>query len=139
MRKIAILGSFDGLTTALGMILSLAITGNFHGLAIAAVALAVGAAFSMAGGEYLGEDKTDWTLAKVMWTASLLGSALPAVAFLAPQPYCWPICAVLVIGMLAVIAYERPEPFWHSLRRTVIVLAVATAFGVGTGLLVGLL
>jgi VIT1/CCC1 family predicted Fe2+/Mn2+ transporter len=79
----AIFGSFDGLTSALGVITGLVIAGTHTGSRIlaAALGLAVAATVGMGAGEYLSDESRSVRRALVMGAATLAGSMLPAVPF----------------------------------------------------------
>jgi VIT1/CCC1 family predicted Fe2+/Mn2+ transporter len=79
----AIFGSFDGLTSALGVITGLIVAGTHTGSRIlaGALGLAVAATVGMGAGEYLSDESRNLRLALVMAAATLVGSILPALPF----------------------------------------------------------
>lgn len=79
----AIFGSFDGLTSALGVITGLIVAGTPTGSRIlaGALGLAVAATVGMGAGEYLSDENRNLRLALVMAAATLVGSILPALPF----------------------------------------------------------
>jgi VIT1/CCC1 family predicted Fe2+/Mn2+ transporter len=81
--KQAIFGSFDGLTSALGVITGLIVAGTHTGSRIlaGALGLAVAATVGMGAGEYLSDESRNLRLALVMAAATLAGSILPALPF----------------------------------------------------------
>ena len=137
-REQLIFGLFDGVTSALGMVLALAATGNVRGLVVAAVALAVGAAVSMGAGEWLSDTSSSLHRAAVMASATLAGSVAPALPFLifAGVP-AFVVCAALTVLTVVVIAEARPGAPLPSYTKTAGVLLVATTLGVGASLLAG--
>jgi hypothetical protein len=72
----AVFGTFDGLTSALGVIAGLVVAGTHDGRRIlaAALGLAVAATIGMGAGEYLSDTGRSKRLAAVMALASLTGS-----------------------------------------------------------------
>ena len=107
----AIFGSFDGLTSALGVIAAAYLTGNTHILVATACGLAIASAVSMAGGEFLSEtSKRNGALnrAGIMAVATFIGSFLPAIPFLFfVKPVALMVACVLVLAAAAVIAQFR--------------------------------
>jgi hypothetical protein len=83
--KQAIFGSFDGITSALGVVTGLVIAGTHDGSRIlaAALGLAVAATVGMGAGEYLSDTNRSLRRAGVMGSATLAGSLAPAVPFVA--------------------------------------------------------
>ncbi len=81
--KQAIFGSFDGLTSALGVITGLIVAGTPTGSRIlaASLGLAVAATIGMGAGEYLSDESRSLRRAAVMAAATLTGSILPALPF----------------------------------------------------------
>lgn len=79
----AVFGSFDGLTSALGVIAGLIVAGTHTGPRIlaGALGLAVAATVGMGAGEYLSDESRNLRLALVMAAATLVGSILPALPF----------------------------------------------------------
>jgi VIT1/CCC1 family predicted Fe2+/Mn2+ transporter len=81
----AIFGSFDGITSALGVITGLIVAGTHSGARIlaASLGLAVAATVGMGAGQYLSDEKRSVRLALVMGAATFAGSVLPALPFVA--------------------------------------------------------
>ncbi len=79
----AVFGSFDGLTSALGVIAGLIVAGTHTGPRIlaGALGLAVAATVGMGAGEYLSDESRNLRLALIMAAATLVGSILPALPF----------------------------------------------------------
>jgi len=136
----AIFGSFDGLASAIGMVAAVAITGQIHTLVLAAVALAVGAAVSMAAGEWLSDPDASLHRAGVMGLATLIGSALPALPFIVLANTTAVLgCALVTVGCGALIAELRPGARGRSYGLTFGVLGVASVAAVGASLVAGAL
>jgi VIT1/CCC1 family predicted Fe2+/Mn2+ transporter len=133
-----VFGCFDGLASALGVIVATASTGNAHSVVIAATALAVGAAVSMGAGQWLSDDAKSTRKALVMALATLGGSILPAVPFFAlAGPLAWLCCGAVTVGLGAVIAEVRPGKVVPSYALTFSVLIVASGLAVATSLAAG--
>jgi hypothetical protein len=125
--KAAILGSFDGLTCFLGVVLGLVLHKANPALIMPA-AVGVGAAetVGMAAAEWLSESKNGFGASAVMGLATGAGAVIPALPFaVMPGWYArsWSIAFVLVIT--AVIAWKRYRTGERSL-----VLAAAESYGV---------
>ncbi len=134
-RQTAILGSFDGLASALGFILALAIRHQYAALIVATIAGAVGAAGSMGFGEWLADNGRSWRLALIMAAATGLGCVTPAIPFYvttgtAALGGCLALSCVLAVA----IARVRPEPQPQSYLRTFAVLIVVTGLSLAASL-----
>lgn len=140
----AIFGSFDGLTSALGVIAAAYLTGNAHVLVAAACGLAIASAVSMAGGEFLSETsqrKGALNRAGIMACATFIGSFLPAVPFLfLPKPVALAVTGVLVLVAAVVIAQFRVSA--HGALRAYLqtfgILVAAASLSIGATLLFNL-
>ncbi len=139
MRE-AIFGSFDGMTSALGVVAAAYVTSSAHVLVIASICLAIASAVSMAGGMFLSEQgvqKDEMQRAGVMAGATFAGSFLPAVPFLfAPKPVALVLALVLVCGAAIVIAQVR-VPTHGAVRayaQTLGLLVVAAVLSIGATL-----
>jgi VIT1/CCC1 family predicted Fe2+/Mn2+ transporter len=79
----AIFGSFDGMTSTLGVVAGLLATKTSatHVVA-AAIGIAVAATVGMGAGQYLSDGRRNLRKALVMALATLVGSVLPALPFL---------------------------------------------------------
>ena len=137
-RRQAVFGGFDGLTSALGLIVATALTVGVHALAVAAVALAVGAAVSMGAGEWLSDPDASRRRAVVMGVATLVASALPAVPFFVLSGLAAFVgCALITTALVVVIAEVRPGGRARSYALTAGILVLAAALAVGSGLIAG--
>jgi VIT1/CCC1 family predicted Fe2+/Mn2+ transporter len=136
----SIFGGFDGLTSALGVIVALAATGSLKTVVEASVALAVGAAASMGAGEWLSDKAASRRRAIVMGLATLCGSIAPAVPFYAlTGALAWLCCAAVTLACGAWIAEVRPGGVLVSYAQTFGVLVVAASLAVGASLVAGAL
>jgi VIT1/CCC1 family predicted Fe2+/Mn2+ transporter len=81
--KEAIFGSFDGMTSTLGVVAGLLAThASASKIVAAAIGIAVAATVGMGAGQYLSDGARNLRNAIVMAVATLVGSAIPAVPFL---------------------------------------------------------
>jgi VIT1/CCC1 family predicted Fe2+/Mn2+ transporter len=133
-----VFGLFDGTTSALGVIVATAATGNAKAVIVASVALAVGAAVSMAAGQWLSDTKRSLRRALVMGLATLLGSILPAVPFFAVSGFlAWVCCGVVTVALASLIAEVRPGAPLPSYAITFTVLTVAAGLAIAASLAAG--
>lgn len=122
----AVFGAFDGLTSALGVVAGLVVTGASapHVLA-ATIGLAVAATTGMAAGQWLsGEDRSVRGTA-AMAAATLTGSALPGVpyAFLTGTPAALAAGAT-VLACATIIGHVRGYRLTYGLLAFVSVVTV---------------
>ena len=75
----AIFGIEDGVVSILGVEIGFLSSGGHTHLLAIVLGLAVAATVSMAGGQYLGDDKKRLGLALVMGLSTLIGTVIPAV------------------------------------------------------------
>ena len=130
----AIFGSFDGLTSALGVIAGLVAAGTTNGphILAASLGLAVAATVGMGAGEYLSDTSRSYRLAAVMGAATFVGSTLPAVPFAFGYGTVQLLCALgLTVTGASVIGHFR------GYRITLAVLSLVAVITVGLSLLVG--
>lgn len=81
--KEAIFGSFDGMTSTLGVVAGLLAThASASKIVAAAIGIAVAATIGMGAGQYLSDGARNLRNALVMAAATLVGSVVPAVPFL---------------------------------------------------------
>jgi VIT1/CCC1 family predicted Fe2+/Mn2+ transporter len=79
----AIFGSFDGMTSTLGVVAGLIATKSSAPHIVAgAIGIAVAATIGMGAGQYLSDGRRNMRKAIVMGLATLVGSVLPAVPFI---------------------------------------------------------
>src|ERR1700727_655755 len=119
-----VFGGFDGLCSALGVIVAVASQGNLRAVAVGSVALAVGSAASMGAGQWLSDRQGNLRKACLMAGATLAGSILPAIPFFAlTGPLAWLCCGAVTLGLGAVIAEVRPGGALRSYTLTFTVLS----------------
>ena len=81
--KEAIFGSFDGMTSTLGVVAGLLAThASASKIVAAAIGIAVAATVGMGAGQYLSDGARNRRNALVMAAATLVGSVVPALPFL---------------------------------------------------------
>ena len=79
----AIFGSFDGMTSTLGVVAGLLATNASASKIVAAsIGIAVAATVGMGAGQYLSDGAKNLRIVIVMAVATLIGSVIPAVPFL---------------------------------------------------------
>lgn len=137
-KPTATFGLEDGTSSAMGVILGAGISLGTRGLLVAAVALAVSASVSMAGGQWLATG--DKHQAGVMGGSTAVGSFLPAMPwlFLSGLP-AFALCILVALCLGALIAELRPGGRASSYAVTFGVLGVATGAAVGASLIAGAL
>ena len=134
----AIFGLEDGCSSAMGVILGAGISLGTRGLLVAAVALAVSASVSMAGGQWLSTGNR--REAAIMGLATALGSFAPALPWLVLSGSPAFILCMAIAGWLGVLIAElRPGGRRSSYALTFGVLFVATGAAVGASLIAGAL
>jgi len=140
----AIFGSFDGLTSALGVIAAAYLTGSTHVLVAAACGLAIASAVSMGGGEFLSEtSKRSGALnrAGIMAVATFIGSFLPAIPFLFfVKPVSLIVACILVLAAAVVIAQFRvpTQGVVRAYLQTYGILVMAAGLSIGVTLVFNL-
>jgi VIT1/CCC1 family predicted Fe2+/Mn2+ transporter len=128
----AIFGSFDGMTSTLGVVAGLLATktGATHVVA-AAIGIAVAATVGMGAGQYLSDGQRNLRKALVMALATLVGSVLPALPFLFGTTTA---CILASIGITllasAVIGHYRGYLITYA------ILVVVSALTIGLSLAV---
>ena len=132
----AVFGIEDGASSAMGVILGAGISLNSRALLIAALALAVSAAVSMGGGQWLSTGDKRQSI--VMGLATFVGSFLPAAPWLIFEgALAFGLCVGIAIGLGVLIAELRPGKPLESYIATFSVLIIATGAGVGASLVAG--
>ena len=135
--RMIVFGAFDGLTSAVGLVLVAALTSGSNVLAVS-IALAVGAAISMAAGEWLADDQPvdRGRRAALMGLATLVGSIVPALPFAVAAHSAARVGALaFTCGAGVVIAEVRPGKRLPSYAKTLGVLALSCGLAVGCALL----
>jgi VIT1/CCC1 family predicted Fe2+/Mn2+ transporter len=137
----AIFGSFDGIVSVLGVIAAAYVAGSpARTLVIVAAGLAVAAAVSMAGGQFLASAKNvrnPLIQAFVMGIATLLGAFVPAIPFLfLPKPtaaICTAIIVLLVTGWIVRIR-ATTQGTLKAFSQTYGILLIAAVISVVTAI-----
>lgn len=94
----AIFGASDGMTSALGVIIPLALAG--HSMTVVIIGLAISASVGMGGGLYLSDGSGRLKSAIVMALATAIGTVLPALPFmLLPKALAVPLSVLIVIAI----------------------------------------
>lgn len=128
----AVFGTFDGLTSVLGILLSL--RGHPDWVLPSALGLAVAEGVGMAAGEWLSDSGSGLTASGVIGTATALGSLLPAVPFaLLPMPWAAVASALVLVALGVGIATvrSRDRSWGRALLETFgVLLAALVAVGV---------
>ncbi len=105
--KEAIFGSFDGMTSTLGVVAGLLAThASASKILAAAIGIAVAATVGMGAGQYLSDGQRNLRNAGVMALATLVGSALPALPFMFGSSRAC-VLASLAITVVAAAAIGR--------------------------------
>jgi VIT1/CCC1 family predicted Fe2+/Mn2+ transporter len=128
----AIFGSFDGMTSTLGVIAGLLATRSPAPHVVAgAIGIAVAATIGMGAGQYLSDEQRNVRKAMVMALATLIGSVLPALPFVfGSSTAC--VVASLAITLLAatVIGHYRGYVLTYTILIVVSVLTVGLSIAV---------
>jgi len=131
-RREAIFGSFDGMTSTLGVVAGLLATNaSAPKILAAAIGIAVAATVGMGAGQYLSDGERNTKRALVMALATLVGSALPAIPFAFGDSLAC-ILASLAITVLAaaVIGHYRGYLVTYAILVVVSVVTVGLSVAV---------
>jgi len=130
--KEAIFGSFDGMTSTLGVVAGLLAThASAPKIIAAAIGIAVAATVGMGAGQYLSDGQRNVRKAVVMAVATLVGSVIPAVPFFfGDSRVC--IAASIVVTALAaaVIGHYRGYLVTYSILIVVSIVTVGLSVAV---------
>jgi VIT1/CCC1 family predicted Fe2+/Mn2+ transporter len=130
----AIFGSFDGMTSTLGVIAGLLATHTTAPRILAgAIGIAVAATVGMGAGQYLSEDQHHRSLRKaaVMALATLIGSILPALPFIFGNSQACVIASIAITALAAtVIGHYRGYLVTFSILVVVGVITVGLSVAV---------
>ncbi len=138
LTGLAVFGSFDGMMTALGVILG-ASGASTRLLLEVALCVSVTGALSMGAGAVLEDNSYGLREGLIMGLATLIGTFLPAVPILLlAKPVSFMITAVLALGLAGAIGAVRGGHHRDYLASygmlfgvAVPVIAIAVAFGSG--------
>ncbi len=126
-RREEIFGSFDGMTSTLGVIAGLLATGaSASKILAAAIGIAVAATIGMGAGQYLSDGQRNLRLAVVMGLATLVGSVLPAIPFIfGTSKACILASIAITLAAAGVIGHYRGYLITYSILAVVSVVTVA--------------
>jgi VIT1/CCC1 family predicted Fe2+/Mn2+ transporter len=126
-RREEIFGSFDGMTSTLGVIAGLLATGaSANKILAAAIGIAVAATIGMGAGQYLSDGQRNLRLAIVMGLATLVGSVLPAIPFIfGASKACILASIVITLAAAGVIGHYRGYLVTYSILAVVSIVTVA--------------
>ena len=128
----AIFGSFDGMTSTLGVVAGLLATKSTAPHIVAgAIGIAVAATIGMGAGQYLSDGERNIRKATVMAAATLIGSALPALPFFfgASLPCVLASVAITLLAS-AVIGHYRGYVVTYAILVIVSALTVGLSIAV---------
>jgi VIT1/CCC1 family predicted Fe2+/Mn2+ transporter len=130
--KEAIFGSFDGMTSTLGVVAGLLATNSSAPHIVAgAIGIAVAATIGMGAGQYLSDGERNVRKALVMAAATLIGSVLPAIPFLFGTSTACVLASVgITLAAAAVIGHFRGYLVTYSILIVVSVLTVGLSIAV---------
>jgi VIT1/CCC1 family predicted Fe2+/Mn2+ transporter len=131
-RREAIFGSFDGMTSTLGVVAGLLATGAAAPKIVAgAIGIAVAATVGMGAGQYLSDDSRNLRLAIVMAVATLVGSVLPALPFaFGDSTACVLASIAITLAAGGVIGHYRGYLVTYSILVVVSVVTVGLSVAV---------
>jgi VIT1/CCC1 family predicted Fe2+/Mn2+ transporter len=133
----AVFGSFDGMTSAMGVILPLLATP--HALLLGALGIGIAAIIGMGLGEWQSDSSSGWRAPLVMAVASGAGVLIPVIPFLFITG--WPavaISAAIIVaatGFIAKVRATNGKSYWKAARESFTILGItALAVWLGTKL-----
>jgi len=132
-REQAIFGSFDGLTTGIGIIAALILAGHSKAVVVGVMGAAVAAAVGMGAGKWLSTPDRNYGTAGVMFIATLIGGAAPGIPFTF-LPLHWAVAAtsLIAVGVALQIGWFRGAGI-RGYVETAVVLVLVTVLTVATG------
>lgn len=132
----AIFGSFDGLTSVLGIIVAL-LGSPLHVLLAGAAGLAASSAVGMGAGQYLGDADRSVRRALAMALSTIIGTIIPVVPFLfLPRVAAVVVASVLVIVFGVLVAKKRGgdrRSYLETFGVLMLAAAVAIVVALATG------
>ena len=130
--KEAIFGSFDGMTSTLGVVAGLLAThASASKIVAASIGIAVAATVGMGAGQYLSDGQRNLRNAIVMALATLVGSVIPAVPFLFGDSRACIAASIAITALAAaVIGHYRGYLITYSILIIVSVVTVALSVAV---------
>src|SRR5208283_1327052 len=126
-RNTAIFGSFDGMTSTLGVVAGLLAThATAPKILAAAIGIAVAATVGMGAGQYLSDASHNVRKAVVMAVATLVGSVLPALPFIFGDSRASVLASIAITIVAAgVIGYYRG----YVVTYTILIVVAAITVG----------
>ncbi len=123
----AIFGSFDGMTSTLGVVSGLLAThATAPKILAAAIGIAVAATVGMGAGQYLSDTSHSLRKAVVMAVATLIGSVLPAIPFIFGDSRACVLASIAITIVAAgVIGYYRG----YVVTYTILIVVAAITVG----------
>lgn len=128
----AIFGSFDGMTSTLGVVAGLLATkATAPHILAGAIGIAVAATIGMGAGQYLSDEQRSVRKALVMAVATLVGSVLPALPFIfgTSLPCVLASVAITVLAS-AVIGHYRGYVVTYAILLAVSAITVGLSIAV---------
>jgi VIT1/CCC1 family predicted Fe2+/Mn2+ transporter len=133
----AIFGTFDGLTSAIGVVVASLLQNNLHTLVVVAAGLATAAAIGMGAGEWLGDPTRNLRRSFIMAFSTAFGAFLPAIPFIFLSKIPAIIVAVVLCLVTALIIGSRRGRGVKPLIETLIILMVVTVITTIVSILAG--
>ena len=130
--KEAIFGSFDGMTSTLGVVAGLLATKSSASHIVAgAIGIAVAATIGMGAGQYLSDEDRNVRKAIVMAVATLVGSVLPAIPFFFGTSLACVLASIgITLAAAAVIGHYRGYLVTYGILIAVSLLTVGLSIAV---------
>ncbi len=131
-RREAIFGSFDGMTSTLGVVAGLLAThATAPKILSAAIGIAVAATVGMGAGQYLSDGERNLRKALVMAVATLIGAVLPAIPFIFGDSQACVLASIAItIAAAAVIGHYRGYVVTYAILIVVSLVTVGLSIAV---------
>ncbi len=128
----AIFGSFDGMTSTLGVVAGLLATdATAPKILAAAIGIAVAATVGMGAGQYLSDGARNMRRAIVMAVATLIGSVLPAIPFFFGDSHACVAASIAITALAAgIIGHYRGYLVTYSILIIVSVVTIGLSIAV---------
>jgi VIT1/CCC1 family predicted Fe2+/Mn2+ transporter len=130
----AVFGSFDGMTSAMGVILALLATP--HALLLGALGIGIAAVIGMGLGEWQSDSSSGWKPAVAMAVASGVGTLLPVIPFIfmagAPAVIASALIIITATAVIAKVRVSENRSYWKAARESYTILVI-TALAVWLG------
>lgn len=120
-----VFGAFDGLVSAIGVVVASLLQNNLRTLVVAAAGLATASAIGMGTGEWLGDRTRNIRRASIMSASTAFGSFLPAIPFIfLPKRYAIILAIALCIVTALAIGAARGKGLRAYIETLIILIAV---------------